>query len=242
MTNRPPRVRIGAREHCPAKPTLRRYAWIEANRRRVDAASGGRIGYIYVPNTGIDGQTNEALSSIPRPIHQARPDHRRATGIPAAKSRIDLSSCSAWRPTAFWGVRDGRDWQTPFIAHSGPKAILANGWSGSGGDCFPWLFRQSGLGPIIGQRTWGGLIGITGTPQLIDGGSVTCSTFSIYDATGQWIIEGRGVEPDIAVIDDPAALAKGIDPQLERAIEEVTKEIDAKSEPSRRNRSIRSVR
>src|SRR5437868_15357700 len=101
--------------------------------------------------------------------------------------------------------------------------MLSNGVSGSGGDCLPFLFREKKLGPIIGQRTWGGLIGMTGAPGLIDGGSVTVPTFSIYDTTGKWIIEGRGVDPDIAVLDDPAELAQGRDPQLERAIAEVQK-------------------
>ena len=131
------------------------------------------------------------------------------------------------RVTNYWAVRDGRDWTTPALSHTGPKAILANGWSGSGGDCFPWLFREMGLGPIVGTRTWGGLIGMTGAPGLIDGGHVTVPTFSIYDKTGKWIIEGHGVEPDIAVLDDPAQLAKGTDPQLERAIEEVKKALQA---------------
>jgi tricorn protease len=99
--------------------------------------------------------------------------------------------------------------------------MLVNGWSGSGGDCLPWMFRQAGLGPVIGQRTWGGLIGMTGVPPLIDGGHVTVPTFSIYDTAGSWIIEGRGVAPDLDVIDDPAALAQGHDPQLERAVAEM---------------------
>jgi tricorn protease len=128
-------------------------------------------------------------------------------------------------------VRDGRDWQTPEIAHRGPKAILANGWSGSGGDCFPFLFRENGLGPVIGTRTWGGLVGMTGAPALIDGGSVTVPTFAIYDTTGKWIIEGHGVDPDIAVEDDPAQMQNGADPQLDRAIQEVLKSLEA--QPSR---------
>jgi tricorn protease len=125
----------------------------------------------------------------------------------------------------FWAVRDGRDWAWPPVAHFGPKAMLINGWSGSGGDCFPFYFKQSRLGPLIGQRTWGGLIGITGAPPLIDGGSVTVPTFGIYDARGQWIIEGYGVEPDIEVVDDPGEMARGGDPQLERAVFEVLKAI-----------------
>ena len=131
------------------------------------------------------------------------------------------------RVTNFWGVRDGRDWQTPSVAHTGPKAMLVNGWSGSGGDCLPWMFRKANLGPVIGQRTWGGLIGMTGAPLLIDGGHVTVPTFSIYDTNGEWIIEGEGVSPDITVMDDPAELAKGNDPQLDRALAEVMSSLQA---------------
>ena len=100
--------------------------------------------------------------------------------------------------------------------------MLINGWSGSGGDAFPTYFREAGLGPLIGTRTWGGLIGISGAPALVDGGGVTVPTFRMFDPKGQWFAEGHGVEPDIAVDDDPAQLAKGIDPQLQRAIKEVS--------------------
>jgi tricorn protease len=103
--------------------------------------------------------------------------------------------------------------------------MLVNGWSGSGGDCFPFYFKQSGLGPLIGQRTWGGLIGMTGVPPLVDGGSVTVPTFGIYDTKGEWIIESYGVDPDIEVVDDPGEMARGGDPQLERAVFEVQKAI-----------------
>ena len=100
--------------------------------------------------------------------------------------------------------------------------MLINGWSGSGGDAFPFYFRHAGLGPLIGTRTWGGLIGISGAPSLIDGGQVTVPTFRMYDPKGHWFAEGHAVEPDIPVEDDPTKLAKGTDPQLERAIKEVT--------------------
>jgi len=99
--------------------------------------------------------------------------------------------------------------------------MLINGWSGSGGDAFPYYFKQRGLGPLIGRRTWGGLIGISGTPSFVDGGVVTAPTFAVYGTDGKWIVEGHGVEPDIDVVDDPTQLAKGVDPQLERAIKEV---------------------
>lgn len=104
--------------------------------------------------------------------------------------------------------------------------MLMNGWSGSGGDLFPFYFRQAGLGPLIGTRTWGELIGITGAPRLIDGGRVTVPTFGIYDLDGNWIVEGHGVEPGIEVIDDPSIMARGIDPQLERAVEEVLRMLE----------------
>jgi tricorn protease len=127
----------------------------------------------------------------------------------------------------YYGVRDAPDWTTPFVVHAGPQTILTNGWSGSGGDCFPWLFRENKLGPIIGTRTWGGLIGMTGAPGLIDGGHITVPTFGIYDKSGRWIIEGHGVDPDIPVLDDPSELAQGRDPQLDRAIEEMKKALEA---------------
>ena len=123
-------------------------------------------------------------------------------------------------PLAFFAVRDGHDWQFPPVAHFGPKVMLINGWSGSGGDAFPFFFREAGLGPLIGTRTWGGLIGISGAPPLVDGGSVTIPTFRQYDPRGQWFPEGHGVDPDIQVVDDPTQLARGVDPQLDRGIQE----------------------
>ena len=109
--------------------------------------------------------------------------------------------------------------------------MLINGWSGSGGDAFPTYFKEAGLGPLIGTRTWGGLIGISGAPPLADGGNVTVPTFRMYDPKGQWFAEGHGVEPDIPVEDDPTQLAKGTDPQLQRAIQEVTARV--KAQPKR---------
>jgi len=128
------------------------------------------------------------------------------------------------------------------IANSGPKVMLINGWSGSGGDAFPFYFREAGLGPLIGMRTWGGLIGISGVPALIDGGRVTVPTFRMYSPQGKWFAEGHGVDPDIEVVDDPALLAKGQDPQLDRAIQEVMRRLGEKStskspRPAYENRS-----
>ncbi|MGB8166463.1 MAG: S41 family peptidase [Chthoniobacteraceae bacterium] len=204
---------------------LRNYAWTESNRLRIEKASGGRIGYIYVPNTGGDGQ-NELYRQFRAQFNKPGLiiDERWNSGGQIPDRFVELLGRKV---TNFWGVRDGRDWQTPEIAHTGPKVILANGWSGSGGDCFPWLFKKEGLGQIVGTRTWGGLIGMTGAPALIDGGSVTVPTFSIYDTDGKWVIEGHGVDPDIAIEDDPAQMQNGADPQLDRAIKEEIKSLEA---------------
>ena len=103
--------------------------------------------------------------------------------------------------------------------------MLINGLAGSGGDCFPYYFRQSGVGKLIGTRTWGGLVGISGNPGFIDGGNTNAATFAFYEMDGTWGVEGHGVDPDIEVIDDPALMVDGGDPQLDRAIELMLEEI-----------------
>jgi tricorn protease len=124
--------------------------------------------------------------------------------------------------------------QWPPVAHRGAQVMLINGWSGSGGDALPFYFRETGLGPLIGTRTWGGLIGISGTPELVDGGGVTVPTFRMFDPTGKWFAEGHGVDPDVVVDEDPTQIAKGIDPQLLRAIDEVQKRMATQpKQPSR---------
>jgi tricorn protease len=198
---------------------LRNLAWIEANREHVDKESHGRIGYIYVPNTGIDGQT-ELVRQFRAQFQKDGLiiDERFNSGGQIPDRFVELLN----RPiTNYWKTREGADWQWPPIAHNGPEAMLINGWSGSGGDAFPFYFKKAGLGPLIGRRTWGGLIGISGTPDLVDGGNVTAPSFAIYSTDGKWIIESHGVDPDIDVVDDPSQMARGIDPQLERAIQEV---------------------
>jgi tricorn protease len=197
---------------------LRHLEWIESNRRRVVEASGGRVGYIYVPSTGIDGQTELLRQFAHQFTREALIiDERFNSGGQIPDRFIELLNRP---PLVYWGVRHGRDWQWPPFAHFGPKVMLINGWSGSGGDAFPNYFRESRLGPLIGLRTWGGLIGLTGSPPLVDGGSVTVPTFRQYSTRGEWFAEGHGVDPDIEVVDDPTEMARGRDPQLERAIQE----------------------
>jgi len=202
---------------------LRHLAWIESNRQRVEEASEGRIGYVYVRSTGIDGQ-NELVRQFQAQYDKEGliVDERFNSGGQIPDRFIELLNRP---PLAFWDVRYGKSWQWPPVAHFGPKVMLINGWSGSGGDAFPDYFRKAGLGPLIGTRTWGGLIGISGAPGLIDGGGVTVPTFRMYDPDGTWFQEGYGVEPDIEVPEDPTQLAKGTDPQLERAIQEVLNQL-----------------
>jgi tricorn protease len=202
---------------------LRNLAWIEENRKRVEQLSDGQLGYVYVPDTGINGQDELARmwrAQVTKPGLVI--DERFNSGGQIPDRFIEMLD----RPLRnYWAVRDGKDWTTPFISNFGPKAMLINGWSGSGGDCFPFYFKQSGLGPLIGMRTWGGLIGITGSPPLVDGGSITVPAFAIYSTNAQWIIEGHGVDPDIEVVDDPGAMARGGDPQLERAVAELLRQL-----------------
>ena len=200
---------------------LRHLAWIEENRKKVESATSGRVGYVYVPDTGRGGQA-ELVRQYRGQVEKEGMiiDERFNSGGQIPDRFVEFMN----RPLAnYWGVRDGRDWDWPPAAHHGPKVMLINGWSGSGGDAFPYYFKQAGVGPLIGTRTWGGLIGMTGSPNLIDGGSVTVPTFGIYDPEKSWIIENEGVEPDIKVVDDPALMVNGGDPQLDRAIEEVLK-------------------
>jgi tricorn protease len=218
----------GARQvvvSCLSSETeLRFRAWIEERRMQVDKASGGRVGYIYVQSTGVDAQNELVRQFIAQWDKDGLViDERFNSGGQIPDRFIELLN----RPMlAFWAVRDGASWRWPPVAHRGPQAMLINGWSGSGGDAFPFYFREAKLGPLIGTRTWGGLIGISGTPPLVDGGSVTVPTFRMYDPQGKWFAEGHGVEPDIRVDENPTELARGRDPQLQRAIDDVMKRVE----------------
>jgi len=211
-------------ETLGSEARLRNLAWIERNRQKVDEATDGRVGYIYVPNTGRNGQTE--LFRMFRAQYNMDGliiDERFNSGGQIPDRFVELLSRPLYN---LWAVRSGIDWQTPWIAHTGPKAMLINAWSGSGGDAFPYYFRAAGLGPLIGTRTWGGLIGYSGFPALIDGGVVTVPSFSFYNLDGEWDVENHGVDPDIEVVDDPSLMLDGGDPQLDRAIAEVLKALE----------------
>lgn len=203
---------------------LRFRGWIEQKRKQVDEKSDGRVGYIYVINTGVPGQNDLVRQLYGQMNKEALIIDDRWNGGGQIPTRfIELLN----RPVMnYWARRDGRDWAWPPDAHFGPKCMLINGLAGSGGDMFPALFRQNKLGKLIGMRTWGGLVGITGGPSLLDGASVTAPSFAYYETDGTWGIEGHGVDPDIEVIDDPAKMVDGGDPQLDAAIKQMLKELE----------------
>ena len=203
---------------------LRYRAWIERNRKYVADQTDGKVGYIYVPNTGVDGQNNLFRQFYGQVDRAALIIDERWNGGGQLPSRfIELLN----RPvTNYWAVRNGHDWVCPSDSHQGPKCMLINGLAGSGGDMFPWLFKHDQLGKLIGTRTWGGLVGMSGNPGLIDGSAVTAPTFAFYETDGTWGIEGHGVDPDMMVLDDPGLMLSGGDPQLDAAIAHMQSEIE----------------
>jgi len=198
---------------------LRALAWIEGNRRRVEELSGGRLAYIYLPDTAVGGYTNFNRYYFAQINKEgAVIDERFNSGGTAADYIIDYLR----RPLMnYWLTREGKIFTTPAGAIFGPKAMIINEYAGSGGDLLPWLFRRAGIGPLIGKRTWGGLVGIYDYPPLIDGGTVTAPRVAFFTPAGQWEVENQGVAPDIEVELDPKAWREGRDPQLEKAVEVV---------------------
>ncbi|MFN7928557.1 MAG: PDZ domain-containing protein, partial [Blastocatellia bacterium] len=213
----------GAREvtvvPVPNEQGLRNLAWTEGNRRKVDQLSGGKLAYLWLPDTAQGGYTNFNRYYFAQLDKQgAVIDERFNGGGHGADYIIDYLK----KPlNSYWAMRDGEDFRQPFGTMPGPKVMLVNEYAGSGGDYLPWMFRHAGIGPLIGKRTWGGLVGIGGYPTLIDGGSVTAPHFAFYSPEGKWEIENRGVAPDIEVEMDPKAWREGHDPQLERAVQVV---------------------
>jgi len=200
---------------------LRNLEWIENNRKKVEALSNGDLGYMYMPNTGTDGQT-ELMRQFYAQIDKKGfiIDERFNAGGQLGDRFIEMLN----RPTLYnisW--RNAEVSRIPGKGNNGPKAMLINGWAGSGGDGFPWAFKSMNMGPIIGERTLGILVGPATGHTLIDGGGITVPDARLYGPDGKWFAEGVGVTPTIEVWDDPAQLARGNDPQLLRAIEEVLK-------------------
>jgi len=195
---------------------LRQWRWIEHNREYVGKKTGGKVAYVYLPNTAGDGFqyfNRMFFAQIDKPALIL--DERKNGGGQAANYIIEILS----RPyLASWKDRDGQIFSTPGGAIYGPKAMLADQDAGSGGDFLPWAFRHQKLGTLIGTRTWGGLIGIAANPPLIDGGQLTVPFFRFFTPEGEWRVENEGVAPDIEVTLDPAAVNRGEDPQLDAAL------------------------
>jgi tricorn protease len=208
---------------------LRNLAWIEDNRRKVDQMSGGRLAYVYLPNTAGGGYTNFNRYYFAQVDKQgAVIDERFNGGGAAADYIIDYMR----RPLMnFFATRDGAPFTTPVGSIFGPKAMIVNEYAGSGGDMMPWMFRKAGIGKLIGERTWGGLVGIFGFPPLLDGGRVTAPNLAFYNTEGAWEVENHGVAPDIEVDYDPQAARAGHDPQLEKAVEVVLAELEKNPPP-----------
>ncbi len=206
-----------------SEENLRHLAWIESNRRHVDQATGGKIAYVHVPNTAGAGYTSfnrYFFSQVGK--EGAIIDERFNEGGQLADYIIDYLR----RPIMSKVVtREGHDWTSPSEAIYGPKVMIINEMSGSGGDALPWYFRKAGIGPLIGKRTWGGLVGIGGYPELIDGGRVTAPRAAIYGLKGDWEVENHGVPADVEVDLDPAAWRQGHDAQLDKAIEVVMQQL-----------------
>ncbi len=203
---------------------LRNRDWVEGNVRRVTEATGGRVAYVYVPNTAGMGHTFFKRYFFPQADREAIiVDERHNGGGQVADYYIDLLR----RPrVSFWATRYGQDIETPMAGIQGPKVMLIDETAGSGGDLLPWMFRKLGLGPLVGRRTWGGLVGILGFPVLMDGGSVTAPNLGFWTEEEGFIVENEGVAPDVEVEQTPKEVLAGRDPQLERAIEIVLKELE----------------
>lgn len=215
---------------------LRQWDWIEHNREAVDKKTGGRVAYVYLPDTGGNGYAYFNRMFYAQSDKEAViVDDRRNGGGQAANYILDVLA----RPyLSGWKDRDALIYNTPGSAIYGPKAMLIDQDAGSGGDFLPWAFKRMGLGPLIGTRTWGGLIGISTNPPLIDGAFLSVPHFRFFTPDGEWRVENEGVAPDIEVELDPLAVNRGEDSQLDAAIANVMdqlkryKPVDRKTAPA----------
>jgi tricorn protease len=210
-----------------SEAALRTRDWIESNRRMVDSLSGGKLAYVYVPNTGGGGYASFNRYYFAQQEKQgAVIDERFNHGGSIADYMVDIMSRKLH---GYFNQRLGDHYNAvtaPAAAIWGPKVLIINEMSGSGGDMFPYMFRQMGIGPLIGTKTWGGLVGWGGEPRLIDGGLISAPSTGFYNVDGEWDVESEGVPPDIEVEQTPAEQIAGHDPQLERAVAEAMKMLD----------------
>ncbi len=213
---------------------LRNYAWIEDNRRYVDKASGGRVAYVYMPDTATGGYTFFNRYFYAQVGKEAVIIDERFNG--GGNLATDIVEILKRPMMSMVATRNGENEVQPQGAIFGPKVMLINETAGSGGDAMPWYFKKAGLGPLIGKRTWGGLVGRAAGVPLMDGGFVGSPSSAVWDpATSQWIAENVGVAPDIEVELDPELVRQGKDPQLDKAIETLMAQLgkSPKAEPKR---------
>lgn len=221
----------GARE-VTVKPieneyNLRYRYWVDENRRKVDEATNGRVGYIFIPDMGGGGLNEFAESYFPQLKKEGLIVDVRYNGggfvswmiLERLRRMVVGMGCS----------RNGADYTYPEGALFGPMVCILNQYSASDGDFFPYYFRENGLGPLIGKRTWGGVVGIRGFPPLVDNGYVTAPEFAPFDMKGEWVMENHGVDPDIEWDNLPNQVIQGHDPQLEKAIEVIIKKLEEES-------------
>jgi len=202
---------------------LRNRNWVEGNLKRVTEATNGQVAYVYVPNTGGSGHQYFKRYFFPQVNRKAIIiDERYNGGGLLADYYVDLLTR---RYQSHWNYRYGKDLKSPTASIQGPKVMIIDENAGSGGDMLPYMFRKFGVGTLVGKRTWGGLVGVLGFPELMDGGYVTAPNVAIWTEDG-FIVENVGVEPDIEVNQWPAEVIKGRDPQLEKAIEVALKELE----------------
>ncbi len=200
----------------PNELQLRNADWIESNRRKVDELSGGKLAYVYLPDTGAGGFTNFNRYFMAQTNKEGVVvDERYNGGGQVADYIVEVLGRHI---EGYWSPRYGAIEHTPNAAIYGPKVMIVNESAGSGGDALPWLFKYNKLGTVVGKRTWGGLVGIGQIPVLMDGGEVTSPSVAFFSPAGKWDVENHGVDPDVTVEQDPKAVAEGHDPQLERAV------------------------
>jgi tricorn protease len=197
---------------------LRTRAWIEDNRRKVDELSGGRLAYVWLPNTGGPGYTSfNRYYFAQQHKDGAIIDERYNQGGMVADYIVNELDRKVM---GFFAQRTAKPSPSPAAGLYGPKVMIINESAGSGGDALPYYFKLRGIGPLVGTRTWGGLVGTLGLPATLDGGGITAPSLAFYDLEGRWAVENEGVAPDIEVEYDPASVMRGHDPQLERAVQE----------------------
>jgi tricorn protease len=205
----------------PSDDGLRTRAWIEDNRRLVDKLSNGRLAYVWLPNTAGPGYTYFTRYYYAQQDKEgAIIDERYNHGGQVADYIVNELERKVM---GYFVQRDGQPATSPTAGIYGPKVMLINESAGSGGDALPYMFHQRKIGPMVGTRTWGGLVGTLGVPNLIDGNGITAPILAFYDLSGKWAVENEGVPPDIEVDYTPSAVINGHDPQLERAVQEAMK-------------------